>query len=178
MGTNKSTRAALLLHPVRLRIVQAIAGREATAAELERMLGDVPRSTLYRHLGALTDGGMLAVVAERRIRGGVERTYRLNEGATVLGADDIKSLDRDDHLLGFTTFAATLIADFAAYLDASELDLEADGVGYRQVPIYVPDDEMAAFAAAVSAAVVPYLQPRSSAVRRRTLTTVLIPDPS
>lgn len=64
-----NARANLLLHPVRLRIVTAAAGRELTAADLAAALPDVPQATLYRHLKRLVDGGMLAVVAENPVRG-------------------------------------------------------------------------------------------------------------
>ena len=55
--------ADLLLHPVRLRIVQAFLGdRALTTAELGTELPDVPPASLYRHVGVLVEGGVLAVV--------------------------------------------------------------------------------------------------------------------
>ena len=75
--------ADLLLHPVRLRIVQAFLGdrgahhHDAPAAELP----DVPAASLYRHVARLVDAGVLAVVAERRVRGALERTYVLRLSA-------------------------------------------------------------------------------------------------
>ena len=46
----------LLLHPVRLRIVQALVGSPMTPLHLKEQLGDVPQATLYRHLSQLFEG--------------------------------------------------------------------------------------------------------------------------
>ncbi|HYT79398.1 MAG TPA: helix-turn-helix domain-containing protein, partial [Actinomycetota bacterium] len=71
-------RADLLLHPVRLRILKAFLGdRALTTSQLAAELDDVPAGSLYRHVALLTKAGILQVVAERRIRGAVERTYTL-----------------------------------------------------------------------------------------------------
>src|SRR3712207_9495280 len=70
--------ADLLLHPVRLRIVQAFLGdRTLTTADLRTELTDVPAATLYRHVGVLAEAGVLVVVGERGVRRAAERGYRL-----------------------------------------------------------------------------------------------------
>lgn len=47
----------LLLHPVRIRIVQALLdGSELTTGELTARLGDIPVATLYRHVAKLSAG--------------------------------------------------------------------------------------------------------------------------
>jgi DNA-binding transcriptional ArsR family regulator len=46
----------LLLHPIRLRIVHAMSGgRTRTTSELSTHLADVPKTTVYRHVGLLTE---------------------------------------------------------------------------------------------------------------------------
>ena len=68
----------LLLHPVRLRIIQAFLGdRALTTTELRAELPDVAPATLYRQVARLVGAGVLGVVAERRVRGATERTYVL-----------------------------------------------------------------------------------------------------
>ena len=71
----------IMLHPVRMRIVQQVgAGETMTAAELCEKISDVPRTTLYRHINILLDSRILSVVSEKKIRGSVERTLALNVG--------------------------------------------------------------------------------------------------
>ena len=78
------TKADLLLHPVRLRILQAFLGdRALTTSQLQAELADVPAS-LYRHVAKLAAAGVLTIVEERRVRGALERTYTLESSqATV-----------------------------------------------------------------------------------------------
>jgi len=89
--------AELLLHPVRLRIIGAFLGdRKLTTADLRAEFPDVPPTSLYRHIGHLIDAGVLDVVAERRVRAAVERTYVLR-AAPPVSADDLASWTPNDH---------------------------------------------------------------------------------
>ncbi|HEX9338211.1 MAG TPA: helix-turn-helix domain-containing protein, partial [Pseudonocardiaceae bacterium] len=90
--------ADLLLHPVRLRIVQAFLGdRALTTSALSAELSDVPPASLYRHVARLVDAGVLAVVAERRVRGALERTYVLRLTAATIGPDQLAEMSVEDH---------------------------------------------------------------------------------
>lgn len=172
-----SPRAAdVLLHPVRLRIVQAVAGRRLTASAIAEVLADVPQASLYRQINALRDAGVLTITATRPARGATERVYVLAEGAGTLAPSDLASATRDEHLRCFTIFAAGLIGDFARYLDSGSPDLLADGAGYRQVPLELTDAELAELSGRLNAAVAPALQNAPAPDRRRRmLTSVLIP---
>ncbi|WP_016694669.1 helix-turn-helix domain-containing protein [Rhodococcus rhodochrous] len=137
------TTAELLLHPVRLRIVQALLGdRTATTAQLRTLLDDVSTATLYRQISTLVDAGVLEVVSERRVRGTVERTFRLvTERAQVTGAQ-AEEMSADDHRRAFLVFAAQLLDDFDAYLDdPNRRGMADDVVGYRQVALDLTDAE-------------------------------------
>src|SRR6516225_9294351 len=96
------TSADLLLHPVRLRIVQAFLGdRALTTTQLRAELPDVPAGSLYRHVAKLVEGGVLAVVSERRVRGAVERTYVLRTSRARLSVDEVAAMSRDEHRQAF-----------------------------------------------------------------------------
>lgn len=167
----------LLLHPIRLRIVQALVGRPMKPLELLDHLGDVPQASLYRHIKQLESGGVLEVIDERPVRGGVERTYAVVEAAVQLGADDLAGTTAEDHLRYFSTFLGALMADFAAYLERSDVDLATDRVGYRQVPLWLSDDEFDELASEMGEAVRRRLGNGPDAQRRRRLlTTIVMPD--
>ena len=135
--------ADMLFHPVRLRIVQAlIDGRALTTSELCERLPDASKATVYRQVALLADNGFLAVDAERRVRGAVERRYRLHRDRAVLSADEIEALTPDDHRRGFATVLAVLLAEFNAYLDRDGADPLADSVGYRQIPLWLSQAEL------------------------------------
>ena len=163
--------ADLLLHPVRLRIVQAFLGdRTLTTADLRSELSDVPAATLYRHVGVLAEAGVLAVVGERRVRGAAERSYRLVTEAASVGAADAAAMSVDEHRRAFATFVAALLADFDRYADAAAgpgLDPAADGVGYRQVALWLDDEEFTALVTELRAVLTARTALQPDGVRRR-----------
>ncbi len=174
MSTEKSD---LLLHPVRLRIVLECSSRDVTTPDLAARMPDVPHATLYRNVSVLVDAGILTVISERRIRGGVERTLRLASDAGVLDAADAASMSPDEHLRGFTVFAGALIAAYSRYLAQPAADPSSDAVSYRQLALWLSDDELAEMVAAVGAALQPFLDNAETPERRRVLlSTVLMPD--
>jgi DNA-binding transcriptional ArsR family regulator len=142
----------LLLHPVRIRIVNAFAGgRSLTTAELGGQLPDVPKTTLYRHVGLLADAGLLEVTAEQRVHGAVERTYRLDRSRTRISREQAAAMSIEDHRQGFTAAAAALLAGFNAYLDRPDADPVADMVGYTQIPLWLSRPELTEFAEQLTA---------------------------
>jgi hypothetical protein len=95
----------------------------------------------HRHVARLVDAGVPAVVAERRVRGALERTYVLRVAAATVGLDEISAMSADDHRQAFMAFVAGLLGDFDRYLARGEIDFLRDGVGYRMTALWLDDDE-------------------------------------
>ncbi|MFJ9370756.1 helix-turn-helix domain-containing protein [Nocardia sp. NPDC101769] len=168
----------LLLHPVRLRIMQAFLGdRTLTTSELNAELDDVPPGSLYRHVAKLVTAGVLDVVTERRVRGTVERTYRLRLSAAQITPDQLDTMSPEDHRRALMGFVAGLMADFDRYLDGGDIDYLRDGVGYRMAGLWLDDAEFADFVRDLGRVVAPRLaNAPAPGRRRRILRTILIPD--
>ena len=133
----------LLAHPVRLRIVHAMSGgRELTTAQLCARIPDASKAMVYRHVDLLASAGILEVAGERRVRGAVERHYRLRHDRVVVDADTTAALAPDDHRRVFATAMAVLVAEFNAYLDRENTDPAADLVGYRQHAVWLSRGEL------------------------------------
>ena len=167
----------LVLHPTRLRIVMALAGRHMTSLQLAEALGDTPQATLYRHLNRLTQAGVLEVAAERRVRGTLEKIYTLGSKGGLVNAQEFTNLSGEDHLRYFTTFVATLLDDFSRYIqNTPALDPVADGVGYQKFPLELNEEEFAEVAKGINAAIIPYLNnPPTPGRKRRIFVTAAIP---
>ena len=169
--------ADLLLHPVRLRIVQAFLGdRALTTTQLNSELSDVPAASLYRHVARLVAAGVLQVVAQRRVRGAVERTYVLRLAAARVGLDELAAMGTDDYRQMFMAYAAGLLADFDRYLQRAEVDLVKDGVAFGIEGLWLDDAEFAELMLELYRV----LQPRRANApkpgrRRRLLASVLLP---
>lgn len=167
----------LLLHPVRLRIIQETAGRHVTAQELAENLPDVPQATLYRHLRTLSQAGILTVVRQRRVRNTLERTYALSDQNLLLTPDDLESATPEDHLRLFTQYLGSLLGYYARYLRDGDIDLARDGVVFRAFPVQLSPAERARLDQDVGAALRPYLEHGPSPERRRTVLGLMaLPD--
>jgi DNA-binding transcriptional ArsR family regulator len=132
-----------LLHPVRLRIVHALsAGRALTIAQLCARMPEVSKVTVYRQVALLAEGGFLEVDGEQRVRGAVERRYRLRQDRPAIDAGAAAAMSIEDHRRGFAAAMAVLIAEFNAYLDRDSADPAADSVSYRQGTLWLSPDEL------------------------------------
>lgn len=171
--------ADLLLHPVRLRIVQAFLGdRALTTSELSAELSDVPAASLYRHVARLVGAGVLAVVAERRVRGALERTYVLRLSTASIGLDEVEAMSADEHRQAFLAYVAGLLSDFDRYLDRGQIDLLRDGVSYRMAGLWLDDAEFLELMQDIARVLQPRLaNPPGPGRKRRILYSVLLPGP-
>jgi hypothetical protein len=171
------TSADLLLHPVRLRIVQAFLGdRALTTAALAAELADVPPATLYRQVARLADAGVLQIVAERRVRGAVERTYVLRTSAARVTADQVAAMTVDDMRQAVLAYVAGLLGDLDRYLARDNVDPIRDGADFRLTGLWLDDAEFSALLRDLVRVLQPAAaNPPRAGRRRRILATMLIP---
>ena len=170
------TKVAVILHPIRLRILLTLAGRRLTAQHLAQALPDVPQATLYRHIHHLVDAGLLSIDETRPVRGGVvEKVYTFVQEDMRLTAEDLASLSREDHLRAFTVFFTSVLHDFERYLQQEQIDFASE-VRYHQFPLYLSDDEFQEIMRAFTTLIQAYQnnQPDSSR-RRRMFTSIVLP---
>lgn len=167
----------LLIHPVRLRIVQALVGRSLTALELVEQLGDIPQATIYRHVRALAEGGVLEVTDERPVKGGTERSWTVTGASAVVGAEEVRGIGAEAHQRHFTTFLGTLLGAFSRAVDRLDGDPADAPIGYRTTPLWLDDAEMADLLARLRDVVGAAVRNGPAPGRRRhLLATVLMPD--
>lgn len=172
-------RTALLLHPVRLRIVSEFVGHERTVGELADALPDVPQATLYRHVATLVDGGVLEQVGERAARGPSERVYRVTPGTDRISPEEIDNFPPADQQRMFAVFAGSLIDSFGAYMDSSDVVPSADGLSYNRAVVNLSARERQEFGARFAALVAEVLALPPAADRRRYhLASACIPAPN
>jgi len=145
----------LLLHPVRMRIVLAMSGeQEHTTSDLCARMPDVSKATVYRQVALLVEGGLLEVVGEQRVRGAAERRYRLHRARAVIDEDAAASMSLEEHRHAFSAAMVALMAEFNAYLDREDADPTADSVAYRQMPLWLSEDELSELVAEIRGSIV------------------------
>jgi DNA-binding transcriptional ArsR family regulator len=139
-----SPKAGLILHPVRIQIITAMSNQRMTAGELSEILPDIPQTTLYRHLNALLDGGVIQVVAENPVRGTVERVYALVAPPSIT-PEDLRDMSRQDYERLATLALSSFMGDIRRYLsrkpEGAPIDFLADGMDFNKVQLNLSDDE-------------------------------------
>ena len=135
------TRAEILLHPIRMRLLQVVsAAGPCTARQIADVLDDIPTTSLYRHLGRLVEARLLDVVAERQVRGAVEKTYDLPRSGALLSPEG-SDAPSEAHFRAFLSFIAGQLSTFSRYLEQGVPNLVEDGVVYQTTPLYLSDEE-------------------------------------
>jgi DNA-binding transcriptional ArsR family regulator len=133
----------LILHPVRLRIIQTLVRRERNTQHIAEALPDIPVSSLYRHIRLLLESGYIEVASTRSVNGIEERTYRTSESKPPLLSDeDFKGLSKDELQQAFSMLVGMILTSFQDYLDATpEPDWKRDRLSCAEFTFFATPDE-------------------------------------
>lgn len=172
------SKAKLILHPVRMKILQVlVSGKQLNVQQIHERLADVPQASLYRHLNKLVEANIIIVVKENKIRGTVEKIYAVNE-KQMNTIDDVKKMDKDDHLQLFTMFMTHLLGQFEEYVAQDEIDVLHDGVGFRQARVYLTEEELHQFGMDLAAVMSKVIHNEPNEERHAmNIASIFIPDP-
>lgn len=162
-------------HPVRLRILHEVADRERTTAQLREALPDVAPATLYRHVGALLEAGVLTVVAERRVRGATERTLAAGPRTPHGDEAELRALGPDRLRQLFLVFLAHVGGQMDRFLESADEELLGMS-GAAQTVLHVDLADLEAIQEGLTALLADYREPAPGKVRI-SLSTVLVPQP-
>ena len=171
------SRIKLLLHPIRMRIIQSfLGGKERTAQDILQNLPDIPQATLYRHLNTLVEVEFLEVVKENKVRGTMEKVYTLSNKLEAATTEELKNASREDHFDFFFSFLTNLLGDYDKYLQQENIDLEKDGVSFRQVLLFLSDEELMELLTEIRKILFKAAENKPTAERKlRTFSTILLP---
>lgn len=123
-------RVDLILHPIRFRILESIGGESLTTQDIADRLPEVPKSTIYRQVKLLLDGGMIAVDETRPVRGVLEKIYRLDQ-PLHLTAEDMADVTAQQHIQYFQAYVMTLVQGFSSYVNSAAVDNKVDMMAHR-----------------------------------------------
>lgn len=165
----------LLLHPVRMRILLTLAGKQLTSQEVAEKLPDVAHATLYRHIAKLGKAGVLVVVDEQQKRGVKERTWALADLQHMDMSESFSHATDNEKFRYFLSFTTSLLQDFALYLKFRKNQSEQD-IGFHSHVLNLSDHEFKRVTAKLNEVFKPYLENGQSSRRTpRTLSTIIIP---
>jgi hypothetical protein len=174
----KESTVDVILHPVRMRIIQYLINQKLTAQQLKELLPDIPQASLYRNLKKLLVTEVIHIVDEIPNRGTIEKVYSIhNPSKASIDPEDLNKLSSDEHLSLFIKFMANLMGEYERYLNQEHIDLIADGVSYRQASMYLSEEEHSQFRKELVAVYSKVItnEPKKGR-RRRTIATIIIPE--
>jgi hypothetical protein len=171
------SHADLIAHPVRLRILMTIAGRQLSAQQIAELLPDIPTATLYLHIHKLVEAQILALVQEIPKRGAVEKVYALPEKAAELSNAELASASLEDRWRYFAIFLSALSFSFRAYLEGDSTLSNPEAALSKAFPLFLTPAEREQFRQELQALIERYkAYPATSERERHLLATILIPD--
>lgn len=131
-----------LLNPVRMQIFQLFLTHETeTVKRIAEELPEIPPASLYRHINKMVEDEILEICAEYKIRGTVEKVYRLKKNPLVEVNEQMGDLDKEELFSIFYTYTMALLGDFDNYLKTEDYDFQKDRVGFRSFSLYLSDEE-------------------------------------
>lgn len=142
-----------LLDPVKGKILLEINYlQQVSVKQLCERCADIPRSTMYRHLGRLEKDGFVRVVAQTQKRGTVEKTYALAPEKFV-PPTAAEQNDPQYAVTLFVQFCMTFIRLFQEAAAQPGFRFDRSSSVFAAAPVYATDEELRHFVALYSTAV-------------------------
>lgn len=169
---NKS-KIDLIIHPVRLSLLQILTNACLTTSEISDALPSFPKSSIYRHLKILLNEGMVEIIETRPVKGTLEKVYRLAQPA-ALDKNDLQGTTKQDYMRMFTTFAASMLRGFSDFLDSTgDEQLTNEIFGCTATTFYATTQEMEQFSNELNKILDPLKQNSPSPVRQQQMFSII-----
>jgi len=159
----------IILNSTRMRIIQEVTLKEKIiVGELCGILNDIPRTTLYRHVGILIDNNILNVVEENRVRGTIERTLSIN-------VEELQKLSDGDLPKHILQILMSIYSRFLKYHESGN-DPEVDKIFISSAVMMMSDDEFDNFLAEMHALSMKYFFESTPERKERNITVISAPE--
>ena len=130
-------------NPVKCKMLLEINAKgRITAKELAESCGDIPQTSLYRHLKSMTESRIIKVVDEHQIRGTVEKVYAMADDMSASVKKMIEENNGQAYMLLFSQYMMGVMQEFKTYTAREDIDILKDGSGFSLAPVYVTGEEL------------------------------------
>ncbi|MED3802073.1 helix-turn-helix domain-containing protein [Lysinibacillus xylanilyticus] len=176
-------KAEVLMHPVRMKILQALMhDKEEGLSTLEMIsiIKDVPQATLYRHIQILMDEDIIKIVKERKVRSVTEKFYALNEGAEKLSQEDWTQLTIKQKLNYVSNYQLALLSQYQNYLNSlDEEERLADLATFSFIDLTLTTNQFMSFESELNDLIIKYynMADSSKETETKTIAINIIPKP-
>lgn len=180
MMTNK---ADILMHPVRIKICQAIMRNKEnglTPLEMVKMIEDVPQATLYRHIQVLLDADIIRILKEKKVRSVSEKYYTLNLDEMRLSSEEWSKASPTKKINYYSYYQLTLMNQYQNYLNQLADTDALDRSTISLLELKLDDERFDRFQSELNELMLKYYhemdQSAQNNVPHRTVGITIIPD--
>ncbi|MFQ6391187.1 transcriptional regulator [Priestia aryabhattai] len=179
-----STKVEILMHPVRIKICQALMrNREngLTPLEMVKILKDVPQATLYRHLQIMFDSGIVCVIKEKKVKSVSEKYYAINEEEAKIDGSEWRELSSKEKLDYISYYQLSLMTQYQSYLKKlGEQNSQEDGATFSVVELQIDEEHFTQFQNELNELMTKYYHNQSKGNEKeapiRTIAITIIPE--
>lgn len=150
----------------------ALMGRQLTTRQLQGLLADVPPASLYRHVRALAEAGVIVCAEQTAVRGTQERVYEVAPDGGLIPEDERQAMTPEDHLSALGNFGTVVTASYRNYVEAGGQEPPRA----LATPLYLNDAEAKALQDALNALLRPLAENPKDGRRRHLFARILLPD--
>lgn len=177
-----STKVEILMHPVRLKICQALLRNKETGLtplEMVKILKDVPQATLYRHIQVMVDSGIVSVIKEKKVKSVSEKYYALNEDEIRIDGKEWGKVSSEEKLDYISYYQLLLMTQYQNYLEKlEEQNCQEDRSTFSVVELKIDEEHFTQFQNELNELMIKYYHTKSTEIDSpvRTIAITIIPE--
>lgn len=177
-----SNKVEILMHPVRIKICQALLRNKETGLtplEMVKILKDVPQATLYRHIQVMVDSGIVTVINEKKVKSVSEKYYALNEDEIRIDGKEWGKVSIEEKLDYISYYQLLLMTQYQNYLEKLEQqNREEDSSTFSVVELKIDEEQFKKFQNELNELIIKYYHTKSNEVDTpvRTIAITIIPE--
>ncbi|WP_028401518.1 transcriptional regulator [Ectobacillus panaciterrae] len=179
-----SNKVEILMHPVRMKICQALMRNKETGLtplEMVKIIKDVPQATLYRHIQVMVDSGVIHIIKEKKVKSVSEKYYALNEEEARLDGGEWKKASYEEKLDYISYYQLSLMTQYQSYLKKlEEQNCQEDGATFSIVELKMAEEHFIQFQNELNELMTKYYHTTSKSneidAPVRTIAFTIIPD--
>ncbi|MFT8323607.1 MAG: helix-turn-helix domain-containing protein [Bacillus sp. (in: firmicutes)] len=173
-------KAEILIHPVRIKISQALMRNKKTGLtplEMVKIIKDVPQATLYRHIQVLLESGVIRILKEKKVRAVSEKYYTINEEEVKISSEEWKEASNEKKLNYYSCYQLSLMDQYQNYLTKlKERGCSEDSSTFSLVELQLDDENFNNFQNEFNELIVNYYKKNTPGAPSRTVGITIIPE--
>ncbi|GAB2567462.1 helix-turn-helix domain-containing protein [Gracilibacillus alcaliphilus] len=142
--------------------------------QLNQLLEDIPQATLYRHVNAMFEDGLLNIVRKKKTRSGEENFYAIKTKAYKIGEEEWNRASYDEKVNFITYYFMYVLNAYQNYHQT--IDDKKDQSTFSISKLHLGEAEFENFQADLNHLLTKYYnQSQNKSDKERTVSLVIIP---